>query len=59
MGDAKIKVIKLCGEPLLKEEADWDNKKWETWTYDHEYNSYIIISFLFSRVELMELIEKD
>jgi len=58
VGDAKIKVIKLCGEPLLKEKADWNNKKWETWTYDYEYNYYIIVSLLFSKVKHMETIRK-
>ena len=58
VGDAKIKVINLCGEPLLKEEVDWDEKKWETWTYDYSYTQYVIISFLFSKVKKMELINK-
>jgi hypothetical protein len=45
VGDPKITVVKLCGEPVLKDEAYWDKKKWDIWTYDYSHNLYFIITF--------------
>ena len=54
MGDLKVKVVKLCGEPVVKDEAFWDNKKWDIWTYDYARNLYMVVSFVASKVVKIE-----
>ena len=54
MGESKIKVINLCGEPLLKDVADWNDKKWDVWTYDSTSDLYFLVYLSASEVIRIE-----
>ncbi len=54
MGDPKIKVINFCGEPVLKDEAYWNDKKWDIWTYEYASNLYMVVSFAAGEVIKVE-----
>ena len=58
MGDPKISVVKLCGEPELKDVEYWYKKQRGIWTYDYSHDLYIIVTFEASKVIKIEGVMK-
>jgi hypothetical protein len=58
VGDPKIRVVKLCGEPELKDVEYWYKKQWDIWTYDYSRHLYMIITFEASKVIKIESVRK-